>query len=129
MDEVDMVQRDPNDLNAHVKTQFEDIFGEPEGTQSIDCVWRNAFKCFTGGKNCCYKFITIICALPIALCWGCEFAMITFDHVWNLTPAYRSFEIYLTCSKRYFGACVHCICDPCCEAAGLLFSNIKIAKS
>ena len=38
---------------------------EPEGAHSGECLWRNAFKCFTGGLNCCYLVLTYICGLPI----------------------------------------------------------------
>ncbi|CAH2312584.1 caveolin 3 [Pelobates cultripes] len=36
---LDMENRDPNNMNEHVRVLFEDTFGEPEGTHSIDGVW------------------------------------------------------------------------------------------
>merc|ERR1712121_521385 len=80
-DGVDLVNRDPNDLNDHVKVKFEDVLGEPEGAHAIDCVWKNSYTCFNCCKGCCYKLLTILCGIPLAACWGCEFAMITFQHV------------------------------------------------
>ena len=40
---------------------------EPEGAHSGECLWRNAFKCFNGGLNCCYLVLTYICGLPAGL--------------------------------------------------------------
>ncbi|VDI59893.1 Hypothetical predicted protein [Mytilus galloprovincialis] len=90
MAELNMELRDPNDLNDHVKVMFEDVLGEPEGAHSIDCVWNLSYKCFNGGKNCCYKLLTTLCGLCIGLQWGCTFAQITFGHVWCFTPGLRA---------------------------------------
>ena len=58
---------------------FDDVLGEPEGAHSAECVWRNSHKCFNGGLGCCYKFLTFICGLPLALYWGCHFACVSFS--------------------------------------------------
>ncbi|KAL5014892.1 hypothetical protein ScPMuIL_009162 [Solemya velum] len=101
--DVDLVNRDPNDLNDHVKAQFHEVLAEPEGVHSIDCVWRNSYTCFNFGKNCCYKLLTTLCGIFVALFWGCEFALITFEQVWCTTPELRVFSIYTGCCQKFFG--------------------------
>lgn len=108
---------------------FEDVLGEPEGAHSIDCVWNLSYKCFNGGKNCCYKLLTTLCGLCIGLQWGCTFAQITFGHVWCFTPGLRACSIYAGCCQKVIGIFVSCCMAPFCETCGLLFSKINITKS
>ncbi|XP_076451372.1 caveolin-1-like [Babylonia areolata] len=126
---VDMVRRDPNNLNDHLRVSFEDVLAEPDGAHSVDCVWRNSFKCFECGKGFCYKALTLICGLPLALWWGCEFACITFSHVWHVTPCLRVLMINCGCAQKVFGTFMNCCLAPVCEAAGLFFSNIVVKNS
>ncbi|XP_064606657.1 caveolin-3-like [Liolophura sinensis] len=127
--EVDLINRDPNNLNDHVKVMFEDVLGEPEGAHSADCVWRNSYKCFNCGKSCCYKFLTYLCGILTALCWGCNFACITFEHIWCITPFLRVWAIYLGCMQKFLGQCYNCCVSPFCEACGMFFSNIRVVNS
>ncbi|OWF35037.1 caveolin-1-like [Mizuhopecten yessoensis] len=127
--EVDLINRDPNELNNTVQVAFEDVLGEPESSHSIDCVWTNSHKCFTCGKNCCYKFMSTLCGLCIALYWGCEFAMITFNAVWCCTPSLKVYSIVFGFCQKFFGTCIACCLAPVCETIGLMFSKIQIAKS
>lgn len=123
---VDLQLRDPNGINSHLQVTFEDVLAEPDGTHSCDCVWSTSFWCFTNGKNCCYGFLTGICGICIALFWGCEFAFITFDQVWCMTPLLRVFSVYLGCCQKFFGTLVQCCMAPVCETCGLMFSRIMI---
>ena len=89
--QLDMLNRDPNDINPHLKVRifiesyyslkcewcgypqvsYDEVIGEPEGAHSADCVWENSFKCFHIGRDCCYTVLTFVCAIPLAFCWGC----------------------------------------------------------
>ena len=66
-DSLDMVNRDPNGMNSYIQVTFPEVLAEPEGAHSGECLWRNAFKCFNGGLNCCYLVLTYICGLPAGL--------------------------------------------------------------
>ncbi|OPL33199.1 hypothetical protein AM593_00717, partial [Mytilus galloprovincialis] len=92
-DQLDMENRDPNSINDHIKIAFEDTIAEVPGAHAIDCVWRNSYRCFEGGKSCCYKFLTAICGICIALYWGCCFACLAFEHIWCVTPSLSAFRI------------------------------------
>ncbi|KAK3585889.1 hypothetical protein CHS0354_038424 [Potamilus streckersoni] len=123
MADVDLDNRDPQELNSHVKVAFEDVLGEPESARSIDCIWINSYKCFTCGKNCMYKFLSTICGICIALCWGCEFARLAFLHVWCCTPCIRCYSLNLGILQRCWGSCLNCFLIPLCEACSLCLSN------
>jgi len=129
MADIDLVNRDPNELNDHVKVKFDDVLGEPEGAHAMDCVWTNSYKCFNCCKGCCYKLLTLLCGIPMAACWGCEFAMITFQHVWYVTPCMRVYMINCGCLQKFYGNCMQCCLQPLCEAMSYLLSNIRITKS
>ncbi|KAK0044785.1 caveolin-1, partial [Biomphalaria pfeifferi] len=105
---------------------FEDVFGEPDGVRSINCCWKGAYCCFNCCKGCCYKFLTLLCGIPLAICWGCEFAHITFWHVWYVTPCMRIYLINCGCLQKFFGTCVQCFYQPLFEAFSYCFSNIKV---
>ena len=105
---------------------FEDILAEVPGAHAIDCVWRNSYRCFEGGKSCCYKFLTAICGICIALYWGCCFACLAFEHIWCVTPSLSAFRVECGAWRKYYSICMDCFCAPCCETMGLCFSNIKV---
>ncbi|XP_064633345.1 caveolin-3-like [Lineus longissimus] len=124
-DGPDMENRDPNNINDHLQVVFEDVFAEPDHAHSLDCVWRNSYKCFNCTKNCCYLALTTLCSIFVAFCWACEFATLTFYHVWYVTPCFKVCEIELGCCKKFYSLCMRCALDPLCEACGLLFSAFK----
>ena len=111
-----------------LQVQFEDVFGEPEGAHSPDCAWKWAYKCYEGGKNCCYKCLAICCAWFFALCWGCEFACLTFCHIWYITPFYKCLTIICTVATKLANLYFECVVGPAFAACGMLFSNIKVTQ-
>ncbi|KAL4226704.1 Caveolin-1 [Mactra antiquata] len=124
-DSLDLVNRDPNSLNDHLKVQFEDVFGEPEGARSIDCVWKLSYTCFNCWLGLCYKLATLFYGICIAAEWGCEFAMIAFYHIWYITPMLRVCEINCAVFKKLMETCMGCCLTPCCEACGGFFIYFK----
>ncbi len=49
--QLDLVNRDPHEMNGFIQVDFEDVLAEPAGAHSVDCVWDNSYKCFQLGKN------------------------------------------------------------------------------
>lgn len=127
-EELDLVNRDPNNLNEHIKVQFDDVFGEPDGAHSIACVWKLAYLCFNCCKGCCYKLLTLFFGICIAIWWGCEFAHIAFDHVWYITPALRVCQVYCGCAQKFYGTCLNCCLQPLFEVCGHCFANIRVTN-
>lgn len=111
-----------------LQVAFEDVFGEPDGAHSPDCAWKCGFKCYEGGKNCCYKCITVCCTWLFGLCWGCEFACLTFYHIWYITPTMRCIEILCLSTQKIFSMVIACFVTPCMSALGMVFSNIKVTQ-
>ena len=111
-----------------LQVDFHDIIAEPEGIHSSDCVWTLAFKCFTCSKNLCYVILTILCAIPLAFCWGCEFACVAFCHIWSLSPALKIIEINCVHCRKLFTALLECLLGPICETCGLVFSKIEVTN-
>merc|ERR1712179_588757 len=125
-EEIDLNVRDPNNINDHIKsTTFQDVLAEPDGTHSIDCVWKFSHKCFECWKSLLYKILTLCFGICIAAEWGCEFAYIAFYHIWYITPLLKMLEIECKTWQRLYGYCVTCCVTPCCEAFGTLFMAFK----
>ncbi|XP_077993652.1 caveolin-3-like [Glandiceps talaboti] len=125
---LDMENRDPKPLNDHVRVLFEEVIAEPPGAHSADGVWRCVFKMFTCSKNLCFKIMTYICAVPLAICWGCEFACISFTHIYTITPCVKAYVMNIGACKMIYGASVRMCCDPCYESCGRMFSDIRVTS-
>merc|ERR1711893_579646 len=120
-EDCDLEKRDPNDLNDHLQIRFEDVLGEPDHTHTLDCVWKYSHKCFNLWKTLCYLIVTILCGIPIASCWGCYFACIAFQHIWDITPSFRAIAIQCGIIRKFLTLCTESICEPCCMSCGKLF--------
>ncbi|KAK2158636.1 hypothetical protein LSH36_166g01037 [Paralvinella palmiformis] len=127
--DCDLEERDINDLNDHIKIQFEDVFGEEKGSaRSIDCVWRGSYCCFNGTLSCCYKTLSLLCAIPMAFCWACEFACLACYHVWCLTPQLRYYTMMCMPIKKLSELYLSVCCGPFYETCGLIFSKIVVTN-
>ncbi|XP_067930496.1 caveolin-3-like [Watersipora subatra] len=126
--ELDMVNRDPNGLHDSLTVKFEDVFGEPEGAHSPECAWKCAYKCYEGSRKCCYAVLTILCSWLCGLCWGCEFACITFAYVYSWAPNLKSYGLTCGIQRKFFEVCLGCCLGPLCANCGLMFSNIKVTQ-
>ncbi|KAK6034183.1 Caveolin [Cooperia oncophora] len=68
---------------CYLQTHFLDIFGEPDPQyHSIACVWTTSYRVFEITRIYCYKILTLIFGLPIALIAGFIFALFTFLRIW-----------------------------------------------
>ena len=104
---------------------FNDVFGEPDGVHSLDCVWKLSHKCFECWKRLCYIIMTTLYGICIAAEWGCEFAYIAFWHIWIISPLMKIFEINCGICQRIYANIVNCCVVPCCEAIGSVFHAFK----
>ncbi|PWA30384.1 hypothetical protein CCH79_00017670 [Gambusia affinis] len=105
---------------------FEDIIAEPAGTYSFDGVWKASFTTFTVTKYWCYRLLTALVGIPLALIWGIFFAILSFVHIWAVVPCVKSYLIETHCISRVYSIFVHTFCDPLFEAMGKCFSNIRL---
>jgi hypothetical protein len=128
-DQLDLVNRDPHNMNNFLQVEFDDTLGEPAGTHSSECVWRNSYKCFTCGKNLAYSICSFFCGIFIALYWGCTFGCLAFKIIWCVTPLMRLLHIILHPTKKILAIILMTFVGPCVETAGLLFSRIHVVNS
>ena len=106
---------------------FQDVFAEPEGSHSIDGVWRTSFKAFVNTKFWCYRIITAILGIPTAVLCGIYFACLSFDYVWCIMPCLKAYVIELQCLGKVFGLCLRTFCDPFFESVAKIFGGIKVS--
>ncbi|XP_007892775.1 caveolin-1 [Callorhinchus milii] len=126
--EIDLVNRDPKHLNDDVvKVDFEDVIAEPEGTYSFDGVWKASFTTFTVSKYWCYRLLSAILGIPLAIIWGIYFAILTFIHIWAVMPCIKSYMIEIQFISRVYSICIHTFFDPLFEAMGKMCSSIRVA--
>ncbi|CAH2312709.1 caveolin-3, partial [Pelobates cultripes] len=128
MREIDLVDRDPKKINEDVvKVEFEDVIAEPQGTHSFDGVWKASYTTFTLTKYWCYRILSAVIGVPLAIIWGILFALISFCHIWTVMPCVKSYLIEIQCVGKTFSLCVHTFCDPLFEALGKIFSSIRVS--
>ncbi|XP_054035895.1 caveolin-3 [Dryobates pubescens] len=126
--EIDLVNRDPKHINEDVvKVEFEDVIAEPVGTYSFDGVWKGSYTTFTVSKYWCYRLLSAVLGIPLAVLWGFLFALISFCHIWAVVPCIKSYLIEIQCVSRIYSLCIHTFCDPLFEALSKVCSNVRVA--
>uniref|UniRef100_A0A9L0S736 Caveolin n=3 Tax=Equus TaxID=9789 RepID=A0A9L0S736_HORSE len=124
--EIDLVNRDPKNINEDiVKVDFEDVIAEPVGTYSFDGVWKVSYTTFTVSKYWCYRLLSTLLGVPLALLWGFLFACISFCHIWAVVPCIKSYLIEIQCISHIYSLCIRTFCNPLFAALGQMCSNIK----
>lgn len=109
------------------QVEFEDIIAEPDGTHSLDGVWKLSYTTFTVTKYWCYRILSAIFGIPVALLWGFLFACISFCHIWAVMPCIKSCLIESQCISRIYSLCIQTFCDPFFQALGKIFSSVRVA--
>uniref|UniRef100_A0A673AI01 Caveolin n=1 Tax=Sphaeramia orbicularis TaxID=375764 RepID=A0A673AI01_9TELE len=126
--EIDLTNRDPKEINQDVvKVDFEDVIAEPDGTHSLDGVWKASYTTFTVSKYWCYRILTAILGIPFSLLWGFVFACLSFCHIWAVVPCIKSSLIELQCLSQLYSLVIHTFFDPLFVALGKIFSSITVA--
>lgn len=124
---LDLRDRDPNQLNDHVKVRFDEMFAEPDKEVfSFDKIWLLSFKVFTNTKMWCYRITSLILGLPLAFCWGILFACLSFCNIWVYMPYLRCHNIEMFCVRRLYEICIGAFVAPCFEAVGRCFSGVVV---
>merc|ERR1712115_184720 len=129
MGEIDLENRDPNGMNKFIQVEFDDVFAEPDGAHSSDCVWKNSATCFKCGRDIIYKLVTFFCGIFIALDWGCQFGCLMIDIIWCVVPTLRYMHIALQPVRKTYSILLSTFYAPYMEATGMIFSRIHVTKS
>ena len=116
----------PSNSTVPFQIKFEEIFAEPEGAYSFGTIWGATYRIFTDTKLWCYKFLSALCGVPCALCWGLHFACLSFCQIWYYQPSIRSFSIQVKPCATMFGILISAFVEPCMLALGRILSSIRV---
>ncbi|KAK2155457.1 hypothetical protein NP493_2073g00011 [Ridgeia piscesae] len=119
-------ERDSARMNDHVRIRFHDVIAEPDTeAQSSDRVWELSDQLFSTTKHWTYRVLSLVLAVPCAVCWGCQFATLAFCQVWCCVPCLKVCDVKLLCVRRVCqglaGACI----GPVAENAGKFLGGIR----
>jgi caveolin 3 len=121
------VDRDPNRWHDTVKVKFDDIFGEPDPEVfSVDSVWKTSNKAYSASKFWCYRLVSIVFAVPLAVFWGVNMACLVFCRVWCCVPCLRACDLDMQCVRRYNEVVARSVVAPFMEAAGRLCYHMRV---
>ncbi|XP_053361295.1 caveolin-2 [Clarias gariepinus] len=122
--------RDPRDINAHVKVNFEDVIAEPSSVHSLDSVWIGSHALFELIKFVFYRILTTLLAIPMALMAGLVFAILSCVHIWAVMPLIHSCMMTLSCGQVIWSGLVDTFLRPVFHSASRCLSavNIKSCK-
>jgi len=125
--EIDIHERDPTDMNGHIKVRFQDIIAEPDTEVfSFDKVWTLSYTVFTQTKIWCYRITSLILALPLAVCWGVYFACLSFCTAWVCVPCLKTCGIECHCFRQCYQMIFSAFLDPFFDAIGRCFRQMRV---
>lgn len=122
-----LTPKPPSCPSASSQVDFEDVIAEPVGTYSFDGIWKSSYTTFTVSKYWCYRLLSAVLGIPLAVIWGFLFALISFCHIWAVVPCIKSYLIEIQCVSRIYSLCIHTFCDPLFEALSKICSNVRVA--
>ncbi|KAM9376924.1 caveolin-2 [Pholidichthys leucotaenia] len=127
--EVYEEDRDPNDINAHLKVGFEDVIAEPISTHSFDKVWVCSHATFELIKFFFYRLLTTLLAVPLAFILGLLFGVLSCIHIWLVMPALRGFMMVLPSLQVLWRSLTDMFITPLFLSMGKCLSSIHVKTS
>ncbi|XP_075996114.1 caveolin-2 [Genypterus blacodes] len=118
--------RDPGDINAHLKVGFEDVIAEPVSTHSFDRVWIGSHAVFELVKFVFYRLLSTLLAVPLAFILGLLFAVISCVHIWLVMPLIQSFLMVLPSLRVVWRSVTDMFLTPLCQSAGKSLSSVHV---
>ncbi|XP_072242530.1 caveolin-2 [Leuresthes tenuis] len=118
--------RDPNDVNAHLKVGFEDVIAEPISTHSFDSVWIGSHAAFELVKFIFYRLLTTLLAVPMAFILGIVFGMLSCLHIWVVMPTIQSLMMFLPSLQKVWRSLMDMFVTPLFQSMGKCLSSIQM---
>ncbi|KAG9272137.1 caveolin-2 [Astyanax mexicanus] len=118
--------RDPRDINAHLKVEFEDIIAEPSSTHSFDSVWIWSHAVFELLKYIFYRLLTTLLAIPMAFVAGIVFGLLSCVHIWVVMPLVHSCMMALPSVQVVWASLMDMFTGPFFHSFGKSLSSINI---
>ncbi|XP_060784394.1 caveolin-2 [Neoarius graeffei] len=120
------LHRDPRDINAHLKVDFEDLIGEPSSIHSLDSVWIGSHALFELIKFVFYRVLTTLLAIPMAFVAGLVFAILSCIHIWVLMPLVQSCMLMLPSIQVMWSSLMDTFLRPVFLSASSCLSSINV---
>ncbi|XP_021432312.1 caveolin-2 [Oncorhynchus mykiss] len=118
--------RDPNDINAHLKVGFDDVIAEPSSSHSFDKVWIGSHAVFELVKYGFYLILTTILAVPMAFILGIVFGVFSCVHIWVLMPGVRSCLMALPSVQVVWSSLTDMLVSPLFHSMGRCLSSVHV---
>ncbi|KAM9311080.1 caveolin-2 [Gastrophryne carolinensis] len=124
--ESEQRDRDPHNLNGHLKLGFEDVIAEPDTTHSFDKVWICSTAVFEISKYLIYKILTVFLAIPLAFIIGLLFAILSCLHIWIVMPFVRTCLMVLPSVQAIWRGITDSLVAPLFASMGRCFSSVSV---
>ncbi|KAM4573530.1 caveolin-2 [Odontesthes bonariensis] len=118
--------RDPHDVNAHLKVGFEDVIAEPISTHSFDKVWIGSHAAFELVKFIFYRLLTTLLAVPMAFILGLVFGILSCIHIWVMMPMIQSLMMFLPSLQKVWRSLMDMFVTPLFQSMGKSLSSIQM---
>ncbi|XP_071387065.1 caveolin-2 [Centroberyx affinis] len=118
--------RDPNDINAHLKVGFDDVIAEPSSTHSFDKVWIGSHAVFELVKYVFYRLLTTLLAVPMAFILGLVFGVLSCIHIWLVMPVIQGFMMALPSVQLVWRSLTDTFVAPLFHSMGKSLSSVHV---
>ncbi|XP_041639513.1 caveolin-2-like [Cheilinus undulatus] len=118
--------RDPKKINKCLKVTFEDVIAEPPSVHSFDKVWLWSHALFEVARLWCYRFISLLLAVPLSLAAGLLFAVLSCLHIWLIMPCVQMLLINMHWIRTVWSSILNILISPYFSSIGKCCSQINI---
>ncbi|XP_057693156.1 caveolin-2 [Corythoichthys intestinalis] len=118
--------RDPEEVNAHLKVGFSDVIAEPQSARTFDRVWICSHATFEVVKLGLYRLLGVLLAVPLAFLLGIVFAVLSLVHIWLVIPSIRSFLVVLPSLQVVWRSLTDTLVMPLFHSLGRSFTSVRI---
>ncbi|XP_060891960.1 caveolin-2 [Labrus mixtus] len=118
--------RDPNDINAHLKLGFEDVIAEPISAHSFDRVWIGSHAVFELVKFIFYRLLSTLLAVPMAFILGVVFGVLSCIHIWLVMPVIQCFLMLLPSIQVVWRSLTDMFITPLFHSMGKILSSVQV---
>ncbi|XP_076606748.1 caveolin-2-like [Chaetodon auriga] len=118
--------RDPKKVNKNLKVTFEDVIAEPPSVRSFDKVWLWSHALFEVSRLWCYRFISLILAVPVSLAAGLLFALLSCLHIWLIMPCVQLLLINMHWVQTVWSSILNIVISPFFTSFGKCCGRITI---
>ncbi|XP_034540655.1 caveolin-2 [Notolabrus celidotus] len=121
--------RDPNDINAHLKVGFDDVIAEPMSSHSFDKVWIGSHAVFELVKFIFYRLLSTLLAVPMAFILGVVFGVLSCIHIWVVMPLIQCFLMLLPSVRVVWRSLTDMFLTPLFHSMGKIMSSVQVNTS